>query len=614
MVDYYEGDVSLLESAVVQSVRSADAILEARMALTMMGERDKEFAVCALGSSVTAGHDAFKDTSYPAVMERVLKPIWDKLDVKFEVRNQAVGGRDPNPWPFCLAAMCGEDVDVVMREWEYWSFNDGVDADRITVEGKDSNMAAIEVLLRNVLLLERQPSLHFLRLSHQKKFGSLDWMKQWLSPKGELKDYKGFSILGFDHFGKGFGKLRKAMPTKRRTKNNESECSGEDIGDCPVDIEKQDGYHTQAAYNGYSLKHPAAEHLAKAAAEFFGGVVGSMSSLFINWHPAPLGHEVMGNQIAYYHLGIMEKALGKLIKGADAFDIEPDAAIQPIPAASQCRPEVCTFLGDAKPKCAYAYLPRSEDATDVMDMMVNATGVTPKWVHKAVRNPCADKKKEYGALDCDSPPLVAAGLMTGGGGGPTDDGRRWFKCLDKQRACSYADTKRGVFGTSTSGPIVFKISPDMGMYHCKIWLGEPGYEWSKPRDKANWRHELEVKVNNITCTPPECTISQKGYLQSMVIDARAVLGGKCRRIDVLVSIEVKPVAQEAVTCKLNNDNNCETSETWKGYQSSGEKGICVNDCGKHPRKDAKDWLESGMRARESYKKRIGTFISHLITF
>ena len=100
---------------------------------------------------------------------------------------------------------------------------------------------------------------------------------------------------------------------------------------------------------------------------------GSINRLFINWYPAPLGHEVMGNQIAYYHLHIMEKALTKIIEGTEAFDFEADAAIQPLPAATQCRADVCTFLGDAKPKCAYAYLPRAEDAMDVMDLVPQQT-------------------------------------------------------------------------------------------------------------------------------------------------------------------------------------------------------------------------------------------------
>jgi hypothetical protein len=35
-------------------------------------------------------------------------------------------------------------------------------------------------------------------------------------------------------------------------------------------------------------------------------------------------------------------------------------------------------------------------------------------------------------------------------------------------------------------------------------------------------------------------VKQSGYLQSVLIDARKALGGKCRRQDVLVEIAIKP--------------------------------------------------------------------------
>ena len=34
-------------------------------------------------------------------------------------------------------------------------------------------------------------------------------------------------------------------------------------------------------------------------------------------HPAPLGHEVIGNQVAYYHLKLMQQALEKVIEDSN---------------------------------------------------------------------------------------------------------------------------------------------------------------------------------------------------------------------------------------------------------------------------------------------------------
>jgi hypothetical protein len=98
LIKYYEGDSEIMEKAVVQAVRKADDVLIARMALIMMGKRKKEFIIAAGGSSVTAGHDGFGDASWPSFTERQLAPIWKALGVKFEVRNHAIGGRNPNPW------------------------------------------------------------------------------------------------------------------------------------------------------------------------------------------------------------------------------------------------------------------------------------------------------------------------------------------------------------------------------------------------------------------------------------------------------------------------------------------------------------------------------------
>jgi hypothetical protein len=47
----------------------------------------------------------------------------------------------------------------------------------------------------------------------------------------------------------------------------------------------------------------------------------------------------------------------------------------------------------------------------------------------------------------------------------------------------------------------------------------------------------------------------------MFVDIRAVLGGKCRRIDVLVSIEIVPVEENKITC----NKQCKPSGTWQGF-------------------------------------------------
>jgi hypothetical protein len=186
-----------------------------------------------------------------------------------------------------------------MREWEYWPFNAG--AQKVAKEGGDENKASIEILLQNSLRLEKQPAVHFVKMSVDKNGGALGWMKSWFKEKGgDLSAYKDFSLLGFDNFGAAFSHLRKTMPKSRKDKQNENACSGINVNDCPVDVLKQDGHHLSASYVGYDTTNP----MMKAKADESG-----FNRLFINWHPAPLGHEVIGNQVAFYHLKVSAPSL-----------------------------------------------------------------------------------------------------------------------------------------------------------------------------------------------------------------------------------------------------------------------------------------------------------------
>jgi hypothetical protein len=255
LIRYYEGDTKIMEKSVVQSVRKADAILVARMALIMMGKRKKEFIISAAGSSVTAGHGGFGSLAWPAFLERQLAPVWKALGVDFQVRNVAVGGRNPNPWAFCTVPMFGNDADVVMREWEYWDFNTGIQ--NAAKEGGEETKAAIEILLQNSLRMAKQPAVHFVKMSiDAKSGGKLGWMKTWFNKGGDLEVYKDFSLLGFDNFGAPFAHLRKKAPKTRRNKADDADCSGNNVNECPVDLLKQDGYHLTANYTDYIESRP----------------------------------------------------------------------------------------------------------------------------------------------------------------------------------------------------------------------------------------------------------------------------------------------------------------------------------------------------------------------
>jgi len=306
----------------------------------------------------------------------------------------------------------------------------------------------------------------------------------------------------------------------------------------------------------------------------------------VNWHPAPLAHEVIGNQVAYYHMAMMEKALSQVIAGEDKLDLEGVAAVLPLPTASACKEEVCTFLGEAKPKCAYSYLPKAE-GPDVGDWMVNSTdeGEASKWTNQPTADGCKENTDR-----CKS---------------ETDSGNDPEKveaCYRAAKQCSYLDQKRGFAGNADSGAISFKV-PEM--YHCKVWLGEPGYEWAKPKHMANWDLELEVKVNGELCEAPKCKVARSGYLQTLVVDARAIMGGKCRRQDVVISLEIKPVEDDKIECNVK----CEPSGKWSGYHAS----LCTShECAK--KDGTKPHGVQKFAPRYSSKSEIRTFVSEIIAF
>jgi hypothetical protein len=122
----------------------------------------------------------------------------------------------------------------------------------VTKPGKNADMAAVEILLRNALLLSKQPAVHFVKMSVERG-GQSAFLNQWFRAGGELADYNQFSILGFDNFGAPFDHLRRKMPKSRTKKDGKGSCSGNNVNDCPVDVNKQDGYHHDPMDVGYPL-------------------------------------------------------------------------------------------------------------------------------------------------------------------------------------------------------------------------------------------------------------------------------------------------------------------------------------------------------------------------
>eukprot|EP00937_MAST-01D_sp_MAST-1D-sp2_P006997 g6997.t1 len=597
LLAYYGGDEELLMPAPVVPAAD-DKLFEARMAEAVLGLRRpavgrpaNEFVVGVTGSSVTAGHDCFGRSAWPHVLERALKPVWAAAGIDFVVRNAAVGGRDPNPWPFCLEQMVGSDVDVVMREAEYWPWDAGFPHDiQINQPGKSRTAAAFEVLLRQAKQLERAPVVHTVQLSHQSRGGAARYLQEWVGPQGELAPYAPparFGLNTFTSFGEPFNHLipQGARPGKVNEEKwpatEPTKCSDlNDVASCPVDATKEDGYHARAMDYGYNeTLHPDWDTYFHQ---------NDMAHLFVNWHPGPLGHEVIGNQIAFYHLTVLEAALKRVVamevaeSGAGGMDMDAlkrDAISPTLPEAVACSALLCGKSELEVPQCAYSYLP-SFTGPSIGDIMLNETSTTGGEGWTLQIPPGQFKCDGEGKRECDA--CAASGKK---GCGP--------HCWEVARPCSWADIKMGMRGTSASKPLVMRFKE---LFQCKIWLGEPAYEWTKPINMANWKYELKVKVNGQDCGT-HCKVHKEGYRDMMAIDARAILGGRCRRQDVLVDVRVEPMSP--LEHKCGNDCKLDPPADWTDWAD----GACDDngeDCVKKP--------------RYTSKGEISTFIAYAIAF
>ena len=587
MLAYYEGDADMLLRAPLHAAAD-DALLVARAGLTAMGLRRsivgigkaKAFVIGVTGSSVSAGHDSFGQLAWPRILEDNLKPLWAMLGVDLQVRNGAVGGRNPNPWPFCLAQIVGRDADVVIREAEYWPWAAGfAPSAPIAKPGAQRDAAAFEIFLRQARSLPRAPAVHFLRLAH----GVRHHRTGFPHLKGA---YGTAGINAFDSFGVPFDHLLDKLGQEavtRAAKNDEDNwpivihkpCREGYLGnvaECPVNLEKQDGYHTHAKRLGYDAKrHPEYEMWMHR---------NRLTNLFINWHMGPLGHEVVGNQIAYYHMTILEIALTAIAAaGSDVralrsrFKRESRARALPAPVA--CSDIMCPISTTFAPQCAYSFLPKAQ-GPDVGNWVSGRTA----WV-----NAVAD-----GQAGCDK---GLKGTCEAGTGGSAE------QCFRVIRACSYLDSKRGMRGDVTTGNITLAFR---NMFQCLIWIGEPSYGWNKPKSLANWAREIRFHVNGRPCAAPNCTVVKgNDHPQYVSIDARAIMGSTCRREDVEVTLEVVPVPPLNFTC---DTAKCSPGGVWDGYGP----GMCAKGIG--------DGVGGRCTKIPRYRKKkdVHTFISYAIAF
>mmetsp|Transcript_14176 Transcript_14176/g.18577 ORF Transcript_14176/g.18577 Transcript_14176/m.18577 type:complete len:712 (-) Transcript_14176:100-2235(-) len=547
MLKYYNNNAQFLESAVSKQLHQKE--IDKLIPKLLSGET---FTIAAIGSSVTAGHDTFGvNASWTSHLQRSLEPVMKNAGINLKVHNRAIGGVDPYPISLCLSPLVGNDVDVIIREYEYWQLATGLNI-KMQKPGKLKDMAAIESFLRFAFQLPNQPAVHFLYMEYDGRPKSTFFENWFERTEGELHDYyERFTINKFRSFAKPFDDWRRNRnqtfhSESRKNRATSEDCSEKELKDinmCPVDLEKQDGFHNRAKYLGYDEEvHPD-------------WVEKDCHGLFVNWHPAALGHEVIGYQISYHYMRLLKEASLQLIdllkkgpKETNEFISWARTAKQ-LPEAKYCENWFC----DQPFQCASSFEPKDPNFSALSGWMLPDS----KWERRLIyRQPNYEAMKK----DVTKPDMKVKDRM------------------HAEKTLASIDRKYALMGTRVDGPLKLKLPSNL--FECVIWVHDPERPWSGSKlHNAYFNKELDFQVNGKSCDEVEgaCEMNSEKPM-SMLINARALVGKSCRTEPMTLTITVKPLPTERLNefCYLKVKDDAPVCEK-KGQAGRQDGFLCVQN-------------------------------------
>jgi len=283
----------------------------------------KKFVIAVLAYSVAAGHDNYHSQSWPNMWERQMTAGFASLGVELEVRNEAVGGTSAFPRTFCMPAVLGTDVDVVV--WEFSMTDAGVKS----CEG--------ETWMRYALSLPSRPLLMFVESSRIPKFQT----NERLSPRDP---------------GDRWPTTTWATQSSYRTSS------------CRPMSEISERY---SEYGGIQAHDSASGifpyyHAPPFDFRTFRGR-GKIPGYGASWHPSPYGHLFRASSLAYVYLDVLRDALA-------AAPVEFAESPSSLPEPVSCAPEVCGAQGSLlHPWCALTLEPKVNTADgELQNHIINA--------------------------------------------------------------------------------------------------------------------------------------------------------------------------------------------------------------------------------------------------
>ena len=352
LLDRYGGLERVLLGGSISTFSGARAIVAGKFARALVWRRPLVHG--ALGSSVTAGHDNYYNASWPAVLQRVMRPVARAAGITFTVRNAAQGGGESfAPAQHCIANAVGDDVDFVNWEWQYFG-----------PQPSDQ-----EVFIRSAAMLPKRPAVYFVTLHCVDEGGGR--MQRWTPNDGdsnydlgdtsndphELTDYylgQGQHAVGvgggqdghwhttfsLDEAGDGKeGAAGDGPSTRTAPWRSSPDPHAKDSGAVAVSYASCRGlllhsekYKHRCKEFGTKVTHKGTgrcdcEKLAGEAGEGHddspkercfdtaGGNIGALGDgwntgqVMVNWHPGPRGHEVIASAFAAHYLDAMLEAL-----------------------------------------------------------------------------------------------------------------------------------------------------------------------------------------------------------------------------------------------------------------------------------------------------------------
>jgi len=130
--DRYGGELeaaAMLKRGIIPAAGTPDdekkAIAHTAERIILARQNTREFVMSFGGYSVTVGRGNYYNQSYPFILQEVLKPVFEAIDLELVVRNSAIGGIPSFPYGWCLPNFLGTDSDVV--SWDY-GMNEGSEA------------------------------------------------------------------------------------------------------------------------------------------------------------------------------------------------------------------------------------------------------------------------------------------------------------------------------------------------------------------------------------------------------------------------------------------------------------------------------------------------------